>query len=242
MRLFRANPGGTRRDRLGRAYTAWAYYNWETLVGFSFMFAPLLSDPPEWPLPDATTEPECMYYYHLILTLFKPLLDIPTEKIPSPHQIVTDATRYLQTLVRIYYLRHGYEAMDLFIVIPLMLLASDCVDALDAANSQTPSDQLESLRSTLILVTMGLVTQRKNHYLANALFHVIRGRMRPADVALFRTAGNIDANVLNGKPDMAVAVRSHWPVSIVKKEEKEKQVLKNLVDSYAHLSIENGNS
>lgn len=27
------------------------------LVGFSFMFAPLLSDPPEWPLPDPTVEP-----------------------------------------------------------------------------------------------------------------------------------------------------------------------------------------
>lgn len=179
-----------------------------------------------------------MYYYHLILTVFKPLLDIATDKVPSPHQIVADATRHLQTLIRIYYLRHGYEAMDLFIVIPLMLAASDCVDALAAADTQTPPEDLELLRSTLILVAMGLFTQRKNHYLANALFHVIRGRMRPADVALFRSIGNIDANVLDGKPDMAVAVRSHWPVSVVKKEEKHKLVLKNLVDSYAHLNVE----
>ncbi|KAJ4382399.1 hypothetical protein N0V86_002734 [Didymella sp. IMI 355093] len=165
-----------------------------------------------------------------------------SNKVPSPHEIVADATRYLQTLIRIYYLRHGYEAMDLFIVIPLMLSASDCVDALDAADSRTPPDELELLRSTLILVTMGLFTQRKNHYLANALFHVIRGRMRPVDVALFRRVGNIDASVLSGKPDMAVAVRSHWPVSVVKKEDKEKKVLKHLVDSYGRLSVADGDS
>ena len=116
-----------------------------------------------------------MYYYHLILTLFNPLLDIPTDKTPSPHQIVADATRFLQTLIRVYYLRHGYEAIDLFIVIPLMLSASDCVDALDAADTQTLPEELELLRSTLILIVMGLSTQRKNHYLANTLFHVIRG-------------------------------------------------------------------
>jgi hypothetical protein len=183
-----------------------------------------------------------MYYYHLILTLFKPLLDIPTDDVPSPHQIVADATRFLQTLIRVYYLRHGYEAMDLFLVIPLMLSASECVDALDAADEQTPPEELELLRSTLILVAMGLFTQRKNHYLANALFHVIRGRMRPADVALFRSVGNIDANVLDGEPDMAVAVRSHWPVSVVKKEEKDKLILKNLVESYTRLNVKDGGS
>lgn len=27
MRLFKSNPGEARRDRLGRAYTAWAFFN-----------------------------------------------------------------------------------------------------------------------------------------------------------------------------------------------------------------------
>ena len=30
MGLFKSNPGGARRNRLGRAYTAWAFFNWET--------------------------------------------------------------------------------------------------------------------------------------------------------------------------------------------------------------------
>lgn len=180
-----------------------------------------------------------------MLTLFKPLLDMPTDRVPSPYQIVADATRYLQTLNRIYFLRHGLEAMDLFIIILLMLSATDCVDALEGANEQTSPEELESLRSTLILlllVTMGLFTQRKNHCLANPLFHVILGRMRPADVALFRRVGTIHANVLRGEMDMAVAVRSRWPVSIVKNKENEKKIIKNLVESYAHLNVEDGSS
>lgn len=116
-----------------------------------------------------------MYYHHLILTLYEPLLEVKTNQEPSPHQIIADAKKYLQTLVRVYYLRHGFEAMDLFIVIPLILAGSDCIDAI---NEQTPSPKLETLRSTLILVAKGLFNQRRNHYLAEALFRVIRGRMR----------------------------------------------------------------
>lgn len=99
------------------------------------------------------------------------------------------------------------------------------------------------IRSTLILVVMGLFTQRKNHYLANALFHVIRGRMRPVEVALFRSIGNVDAEQIDGRSHMAQAVRSHWPVSVVKKKEDvEKHVLKNLVESYAHLAVDTDSS
>ena len=69
IRLFSSAPHGgqSRRIRHGMAYAAWALFNWETLVcrveiycpltldrlvGFSFMFAPLLSEPPDWQLPD----------------------------------------------------------------------------------------------------------------------------------------------------------------------------------------------
>ncbi|KAI5465269.1 hypothetical protein BGZ63DRAFT_436822 [Mariannaea sp. PMI_226] len=257
------------RIRQGRAFAAWALFNWETLVGFSFVFSPLLKQPPSWHLPDPTEnapwygeiwvkyplshrlfpsyfgqvlkarsqfrvimnefcqaaysedseinlnkayellsrletwfqrlpgplQPKTivlpghlqlhMYYSHLILTIFEPLLDQKTDREPSPHQIVADAKKHLQTLVRLYYLRHGFEAMDLFIVIPLMLAGSDCIDAIGA---KTPAKKLETLRSTLLLVAKGLYNQRRNHYLAEALYRVIRGRMRPLEVALLREA------------------------------------------------------
>ncbi|KAH7109611.1 putative C6 transcription factor [Dendryphion nanum] len=308
------------RIRHGTAFTAWALFNWETLVGFSFTFAPLLSEPPDWPLPDPLEDVEwygenyvkyplsnhvlpsyfghvfkaksefrilmneaCqkaysegsemtlekasellsrlklwfddlpgplkpesivlpahlqlhMYYHHLILTIFKPLLDTKVDSELSPQQIVDHSTICLQTLFRLYFLRHGYEAMDLFIVIPLTLAASDCIDAI---NDQTPTSELEALRSTLILVVTGLHSQRRNHYLAQALFRVTRGRMRPAEVSLFRSIKNIDMDAEDERPNMTQVVRSNWPISVVKKQkDRDAYVLKNLVDSYAHLNIE----
>ncbi|KAL7793630.1 hypothetical protein V8C37DRAFT_378517 [Trichoderma ceciliae] len=308
------------RIQKGKAFLAWALFDWETLVGFSFMFAPLLKEPPNWPLPDPSEDAQwygevwlkypltrslspsyfgqvfktrsqfrvimnefCqaaysegstimldranelrlkltswydglpgpllpktivlpghlqlhIYYHHLILSIFEPLLQTKTTQEPSPQRIVSESKIHLQTLIRIYYLRHGFDAMDLFIVIPLMLAGSDCIDAI---NDEIPASQLETLRSTLILVAKGLYSQRRNHYLAEALFRVIRGRMRAREVALLRDTMNLDESEWDEKRTMAQAVRSHWPVSVVKKKEDlDSHILTNLVKSYAHLNIE----
>lgn len=126
--------------------------------------------------------------------------------------------------------------MDLFIVIPLMLAASECVEAID---DKTTGQDLEVLRSTLILVAKGLYDQRRNHYLAEALFRVVRGRMRPSEVALLRGSMSIDDKEWEEKQDMVQAVRSQWPVSVVKKkEDRDALVLKNLVENYGRLNVE----
>lgn len=164
----------------------------------------------------------------------EPLLDLNIDRSPTPNQLVADAKRHMQTLVRLYYLRHGFEAMDLFIVIPLMLTGYDCVDTIDAGN---PEDDLETLRSTLILVAQGLHGQRRNHYLAEALFRVLRGRMRPQEAALLTNTMSMDVDETNHRRDMVQAVRSNWPVSVVKKKEDvDGHLLTHLVRNYAHLN------
>lgn len=181
-----------------------------------------------------------MYYHHLILTIYEPLLDVKTEREPTPTQIVADAMKHLQTLVRLYYLRHGFEAMDLFIVIPLMLAGYECIDAID---EQTSGPRLEVLRSTLILIAKGLYHQRRNHYLAEALFRVIRGRMRAEELALLKNTMRLDEDEEDERREMAQAVRSHWPVSVVrKKEDMDSHILRNLVETYAHLNVEEGST
>lgn len=182
-----------------------------------------------------------MYYHNLILAIYEPLLDMKTTQTQenSLRQIVSDASKCLQTLVRLYYLRHGFDAMDLFIVIPLVLAGFKCIDAI---TDDTPTPKLQDLRSTLVLVAKGLYSQRRNHYLAEALYRVVRGRMRPQEVALLKETvdlGEDDAEGAAGRQAMAQAVRSHWPVSIVGKgEDVDSYLLTNLVDNYAHLNIE----
>lgn len=177
-----------------------------------------------------------MYYYHLILLIYEPLLDAKTNQEPSPQQIVSDAQRYLQTLIRLYFLRHGYEAMDLFIVVPFMLAGSKCIDDI---SEQVPGPKLEALRSTLILIAQGLYHQRRNHYLAEVLFRVIRGQMRQDEFSLLKNSMRIDDEEDIERRHLAQAVRSHWPVSVVKKsEDMESYILKNLVETYAQLNVD----
>ena len=125
--------------------------------------------------------------------------------------------------------------MDLFIVIPLILLALDCIDAID---EQPLAENLESLQSTLILAAQGLHSQRRNHYLAEALFRVVRGRMRPTEVALLKRTVDVSEEHASDKEQMLQNVRSHWPVSVVKgREDLDSKVLNRLVETYAHLNI-----
>ena len=177
-----------------------------------------------------------MYYYHLILTIFEPLLDVETNEEPSPRHVVASATRNLQTLVRLCFLRHGFEAMDLFIVIPLMIIGYDCTSAI---NDGTLSSEIESLRATLILIAQGLYNQLRNHYLAQALFRVIRGKMRPQEIGLLKSSMALEAGDIDQEPELAVAVRSQWPVSVVKKKEDVKShVLTNLIENFGDMSVE----
>lgn len=174
-----------------------------------------------------------MYYHHLILTLFEPLLDSNTSYEPSPRQLVRDASVQLHTLLRLYYLRHGYDAMDLYIVIPLVLAG---FKALDAIEKMPDIEELETLRSTLILVANGLYNQRRNHYLAEVLYRVVRGRMRPEEARLLRSTMDLTESENDERHALRQQVRSHWPVSVVKrKEDLDAHILANLVES---MSIE----
>lgn len=179
-----------------------------------------------------------MYYYNLILAIYEPLLDVRTndDQDSSPRKITNDASKFLQTLFRLYYLRNGFDEMDLFIVIPLVLTGFKCIDAID---EHTTESRLEDLRSTLILVTKGLYNQRRNHYLAEALYRVIRGRMRAQEVALLKETVDLgkEDDKASMRQAMAQTVRSSWPVSIVGKDEDvDSYFLANLVDNYAHLN------
>ncbi|TEA17729.1 Nitrogen assimilation transcription factor nirA [Colletotrichum sidae] len=123
----------------------------------------------------------------------------------------------------------------LFVVGPLMLTGYDCIDAL---GEETSEDKVETLRSTLILVAKGLQNQRRNHYLAEALYRVVRGRMRPQEVAIMRSTMNYDEAREEADHTKMQAVRSHWPVSIVKKQEEvDSHILNNLVESYGSLHV-----
>ncbi|KAF0638647.1 hypothetical protein FPSE5266_04706 [Fusarium pseudograminearum] len=175
-------------------------------------------------------------YHHLILTIFEPLLDEANTRGYPPLHIVSSAKKNIQTLVRLYFLRHGFEAMDLFMVIPLVMIGFESANLI---NHETPADEIESLRAILILVAQGLYHQRRNHYLAQVLFRVIRGKMRKQEIGLLESSMALGLGDVDRDSELAVAVRSEWPVTTVKKQEEiESRVLSNLVKSFGDMSVE----
>ena len=72
-----------------------------------------------------------MHYFQFILTLFAPFIDVTTDQTPNPSEIILNARKSLEIIIRLYYLRHGFDAMDLFIVFPLMVIGIDCLDTLN---------------------------------------------------------------------------------------------------------------
>ncbi|KAL3601600.1 hypothetical protein FPOAC2_05869 [Fusarium poae] len=178
-----------------------------------------------------------MYYHHLLLTIFEPLLNAATATSEaSPHHVVSSAKKNLHTLVRLYFLRHGFEAMDLFIAIPLMMIG---YESLNLINDNTPADEIESIRATVILVAQGLYYQRRHYYLAQVLFRVIRGRMRQQDIGLLERSMALKLGDVDRDLELAVAVRSQWPVTNVKKQKEIKpHVLSNIINGFGDMNIE----
>lgn len=118
--------------------------------------------------------------------------------------------------------------MDLFIVIPLIYAGFKCLEAI---SDQTSEADLHLMRSTLMLVVSGLYQQRKNHYLAETLYRVVRARMRREESILTKETLELKDEESEGILSLKHAVRSHWPVSIVKrKEDLDAHILANLVE------------
>lgn len=163
-----------------------------------------------------------MHYHHLLLTIFEALLHndaTPKDLITEAEKTTAEAHRNLQTLIHVSYLRHGYESMDLFTVVPLMLTVWECIEAIN----ETPpgSTSVETLRSTLLLAAKGLHDQQHTHYLAKALYSVISGRLPSAEAALLQqTIGASNVEEALEEEDMKPPIRCRWPGSVVKKKQE----------------------
>jgi len=122
--------------------------------------------------------------------------------------------------------------VDLFVSHALAFISYICIRFINSPEPRT-LPELEALRSTLILAVKGLYDQGHNHHLAKALFHVIRGEMRPQEASLL-TGSVVEIREKSDDKPQLQAIHSRWPVSIVNiADDVESHVLTNLVERYA---------
>ncbi|KAG7405461.1 Nitrogen assimilation transcription factor nirA [Fusarium oxysporum f. sp. rapae] len=151
-----------------------------------------------------------MHYYNLIVYLLETLrmTAAPALVDESVQKVLGDAKIKLETLLRLYYLRHGFESYDIFIIILLAFIGFMHAKALDSSEMV----DLESRRSTVVLVAKGLGDQSNNCYLARVVFHLLKGRIGSKNDFLLKEVGIAEED--GEEKAMEEQVNSSWPIDL----------------------------
>ncbi|KAI0161186.1 hypothetical protein GGR52DRAFT_164583 [Hypoxylon sp. FL1284] len=151
-----------------------------------------------------------IHYHVLLIALFEPFVQmgyIHTEA--NPNTIVGQSKACFETLMRVYYQRHGFESLDVTLVQFLHLLGFSALKDFSSAEKGTAAR--EAIRSTLMLCAKGLWEQGQNYYLSEAIFHMFMQSMRLEEALLLREIVEIED--YDGRLDhMTQEIRSQWPV------------------------------
>lgn len=168
------------------------------------------------------------------------------------------AMRNLETVARLYYLRHGFEACDSSLAYPLSLLASISLRALqgdggDGARLAAGRGWPEVLRSTLVLAMKGLHEQGRHMHVCKVLFRLLADRMGPAEAGILGRfviissgeggGGGGEREGAGAEADLALHTRSRFPVPVVKMgEDLDGAILENLVQKYQAVTLDSSDS
>ena len=169
-----------------------------------------------------------MEYFQVVLALYGPFLNEPWDFHPTPSHIVAESDRNIQTLIRLYYLRHGFETMDTFVLSPLAKLAFASLQSI--ATNDDPR-RLVDIQSTLFLTTKGLRDQGQSNYLGTTLYRVLVSQMGPEEAGIMQKivqeAGAQETNEDGRLRD----VQAEWMPTLVQfKEEQEQRGLTRMVE------------
>jgi hypothetical protein len=180
-----------------------------------------------------------MHYHHILIDLVAPILDYAGSAGPqlaqTPRDIYVESLIHFETLLRLYYLRHGFEAADSFLVHFLGLLNHMTMNAIETSAG---SSFLEARRSTLLLLTKGIYDQSRVHFTAKAILRLQMSLMRPEDVDLIKQFLEIEADQIIYGP-LEQAVHTDWPVYDFGLEAKDEHRRRGrtLASSLASLSL-----
>lgn len=133
-------------------------------------------------------------YYGVMIGLMRLPVESAANLAATWQGIIHHAEIRLETLLRLYYLRHSFESYDPLLMHWLMFLGDVVLQRLDhhtshssSGNSPTIPLDLESLRSTLILCAKGLWDQGRNYHIAVLVYRLLRDRMKASDLDILRT-------------------------------------------------------
>lgn len=172
-----------------------------------------------------------MNYQTILINLHEPFRARHVQDQPYiTGAVAANATAYLETLVRLYFLRHGFESFDPFLIHPLNVLGFSTINKI---NEEPESPDITANRSTVWLVAKGAYDQGRSHYLGHVTLRFLKNTMRAEEARLLGQMTELEG--LDEEPPEAqmYEIQSRWAPSILKvTDDPEAQRLSNLVKAY----------
>jgi hypothetical protein len=155
-----------------------------------------------------------------------------------------------ETIIRLYYLRHGFETPDVLLTLFLSSLAFISIDRLKPysamardAGPQSSSDALsnpikEEVWSTLILAQKGLTEQGQSYYLPQTVSHLVLRNFDEDLASLLRQYADGAVEDADARHVRAQHIEAQFPVYLRNlTESPDRQRMNVLVQEYAGMSV-----
>lgn len=173
--------------------------------------------------------------WELVVTDADPIPEFPAPG--TPHAVLAHSKMCIETLMRLYYLRHGFETADVLLTHYLSALSTRCVNALKTLTLSSTTSSLtaaDDARATLILSAKGLRDQGRSYPLSETLYHVVEKRMSSEDVELMEKFVQVRKEDSEARKLRANHLQSQLPMNVVNiTEDVEINRFSNLIKQYA---------
>ena len=169
-----------------------------------------------------------MQFHNLVTLTFQPFLqhgtplDQPHDRGAfevdagfSPARLYAASKASLQTLLHMFYHRHGFETYYIFLLPILVQLGFDSIERLRTPEAQQEHFPpiMKATRATLILCAKGLRDQGRNFFLSELVFRILQDKMNPVDVKLLKDWARIKGEDKREK-SMLEHVHSEYSVNV----------------------------
>jgi hypothetical protein len=159
-----------------------------------------------------------MHLHVLVISIFEPheqhVSFLLESDSPNPSQIVIQGKVCLETLVRLFYLRHGFESYDPVLTLYIQLLAWSSLGDYRQLIGNGNTVQIDAVRSTFVLCAKAMWDQGRNCLLAETIYRLFKSSLpSQEEVRLLREVADVD-DEQSRTAQMIQEVRSDIPVGI----------------------------
>ncbi|QIX02099.1 hypothetical protein AMS68_007616 [Peltaster fructicola] len=165
-----------------------------------------------------------MFFYNVLISFLEPLVEQPFTGLlfsdgasadrNLPSYIVAHARACINTLLRLYFLRHGFAAMDTTVMQFFNLAGFDALQELELLDGLASPEHAEVHLSTVVLCAKGLCDQGRNFYLAEVVYRIFRSSMQPEHVQLLHESIDVEAESMR-EGLSAEHIRAEYPIKVI---------------------------